>query len=67
MSDIELKSDNLIVRAAQVQASDIHIIPANRYSNIQFRVDHRLITVEKIKNSDAEKLISHFNFVQKWI
>lgn len=65
MSDIEFKSDNLIFRAAQVQASDIHIIPANRYSTIQFRVDHQLITVDKIKKTDAEKLISHYKFRSK--
>lgn len=65
MSDIEWKSDELILKAVLVKASDIHIIPANQYSHIKFRIDHQLVMIEKISNCNAEKLISHFKFRSK--
>ncbi|OIJ14493.1 hypothetical protein BKP37_08155 [Anaerobacillus alkalilacustris] len=65
MSAIELKSNAIILRAIQINASDIHIIPGKNYSHVQMRVDHRLLDVERIKTTEAEKLISHYKFRSK--
>lgn len=62
---IEQKSDAIISRAVREKASDIHIIPTNGTSLIQLRIGHQLVTAEKMKNCDAEKLISHFKFRSK--
>jgi competence protein ComGA len=65
MSGIERKGDDLISKAVDNMASDIHIIPAPSFSLIQLRIAHQLVTYEKIKNCEAEKLISHFKFRAK--
>ncbi|RXI99476.1 type II/IV secretion system protein [Anaerobacillus alkaliphilus] len=65
MSSIERKSDEIVLRAVQQKASDIHIVPANSYSAVQFKINNRLVSYEKLKNSEAEKLISHFKFRSK--
>lgn len=65
MANIEWKSNQLILQAVLVKASDIHIIPAKDYSQIKFRIDHQIVVIEKIFTRDAEKLISHFKFRSK--
>ncbi len=65
MFDIEAKSNEIIIQAYKVRASDVHIIPTNPYSVIEYRVDHQLVTIEKIRNSEAEKIISHLKFRSK--
>lgn len=65
LSIIEQKSDGIITRAVREKASDIHIVPANSSSLIQLRIGHQLVTLEKIKISDAQKLISHYKFRSK--
>lgn len=65
MFDIEKKSNEIVKKAIITGASDVHIIPCDRSSKIQFRVDDRLVFLESITNLQAEKLISHLKFISK--
>jgi competence protein ComGA len=65
LSIIEQKSDAIISRAVQEKASDVHIVPSHEVSLVQLRIGTHLLPLEKIRNSDAEKLISHFKFRSK--
>ena len=63
--DIETKSNEIILQAHKVCASDVHIVPTSCYSIIEYRIDNQLLTIEEIRNNEAEKIISHLKFRSK--
>lgn len=63
MGFIEERGEVLLKEALLLQASDIHIAPRQHDAIIQFRIQHRLITKEKVPIQIFEKLISHFKFL----
>lgn len=63
MGFIEERGEILLKEALQLNASDIHIVPHQKGFTIQFRIQHRLITKERISISIFEKLVAHFKFL----
>lgn len=63
MEDIEKKSANLIMKASERHASDIHFVPRRNDALIQYRINQSLVDGETISLRVLERLISHFKFV----
>jgi len=63
MISVEQFSEKLIEDACQLFASDIHIIPREKDSLIQFRIDEDMIDKHMIPKSYGERLISHLKFL----
>lgn len=61
--DIEMKTRLVLSEALQYGASDVHFIPRERGSIIRFRVDGRLLDVEKLPYATITKLIAHLKFI----
>lgn len=60
---IEDRGEILLKEAILFHASDIHVVPRQHDAIIQFRIQHRLITKEKLSIPIFEKLIAHFKFL----
>ena len=63
LQSIETIAEQLLDRAIQLKASDIHIIPRHTGPLIQFRVENRFFPYRMVKPHHAERLISHFKFL----
>ncbi len=61
--EIEKKAKLVLLEAMEYGASDVHFIPRERGSIIRFRVDGRLLDVEKIPYATIKKLIAHLKFI----
>jgi len=61
--DIEKKTKLILSEALHYGASDVHFIPRERGSTIRFRVDGRLLDVEKLPYATITKLIAHLKFI----
>ncbi|WP_408011706.1 ATPase, T2SS/T4P/T4SS family [Pseudalkalibacillus sp. A8] len=60
---VETKSEELVLHALSMNATDIHVIPKRRFAIIQARVDQRLFTLEEMPLKQSERLISHFKYL----
>lgn len=60
---IEKMADDILTRATEVAASDIHIMPRKEGSLVQFRIDNRLVPQETLSFDETERLISHLKFL----
>ncbi|MGM9926241.1 MAG: competence type IV pilus ATPase ComGA [Bacillus sp. (in: firmicutes)] len=63
MQSIEAAADHILKRAVQLGASDIHIIPRQKRTFIQFRIENRLLPFQWLDRQYAERIISHFKFL----
>ncbi|HEX6923665.1 MAG TPA: competence type IV pilus ATPase ComGA [Bacillales bacterium] len=63
MNDVEQKSQSLLKKALEINASDIHLIPRRKDALIRFRIDDVLTDVDTASKRFSEKLISHFKFL----
>ncbi|WP_226667453.1 competence type IV pilus ATPase ComGA [Metabacillus litoralis] len=63
MQSIEHLSERIIEEACALKASDIHIIPRDQETLIQFRVDDDLIEKHTMKKDISERIISHLKFL----
>ncbi|WP_044894418.1 competence type IV pilus ATPase ComGA [Bacillus alveayuensis] len=63
MFSVEKFSEQLIEEANSVNATDIHIVPRERDSIIQFRIDEELFEKQVIPKYFSERLISHLKFL----
>jgi len=62
MYSIEALANQIIRDAVEENATDIHVIPRQKQSTIQYRIANKLIVKRVISQEDSEKLISHFKF-----
>lgn len=56
-------ADDILTRAIQLAASDIHILPRKEGPLIQFRIDNKLVPHETLSFEQTERLISHLKFL----
>jgi competence protein ComGA len=62
LNSLELKSNQLLAKALEYDASDIHFHPQRTSTLVQFRIDGNLVEVEKLSKVMYERLISYFKF-----
>lgn len=62
VKSIEQLAENILNDAFKSGASDIHIIPRDVDTLIKFRLGNSLIPRYTLKQSDCDRLISHFKF-----
>lgn len=62
VKSIEQLAENVLIDAFKSGASDIHIIPRDADTLIKFRLGNRLLPRYTLKQSDCDRLISHFKF-----
>lgn len=60
---IEKIADDILKRAIQLGASDIHILPRKEGPLVQFRIDNHLVPQETLTFAETERLISHLKFL----
>jgi competence protein ComGA len=60
---IEKIADDILKRAIQLGASDVHILPRKEGPLVQFRIDNQLVPQETLTFDDTERLISHLKFL----
>lgn len=60
---IEKIADDILKRAIQQGASDIHILPRKEGPLVQFRIDNHLVPQETLTFDETERLISHLKFL----
>ena len=63
MISTEKKAENILFRAIQLSASDIHFLPRKEGPLIQFRIDNKLVPQETLSLFETERLISHLKFL----
>lgn len=63
MIPVERFSEQLIDEACQLYASDIHIIPREKDSLIQYRIDEDMLEKYLIPKWFGDRLISHLKFL----
>lgn len=63
MSSIEKTADMIVLRAIQLQATDIHLTPRRHDYLIQLRLQGSLIPHRSIANKIAARFISHYKFL----
>ncbi|WP_050615760.1 competence type IV pilus ATPase ComGA [Bacillus testis] len=63
MYNTEQIAEELLKRAVELGASDIHIFPKNGKSLVQLRVDNKLFPIKWLTREQAERVISHFKFL----
>ncbi|MGN1387129.1 MAG: ATPase, T2SS/T4P/T4SS family, partial [Bacillus sp. (in: firmicutes)] len=56
-------ADHILQHAIRLGATDIHIIPREQQSLIQFRVDNRLIPFRWNDQKSLQRIISHLKFL----
>lgn len=62
MLSIEALANQLIRDAVEQNATDIHLVPRQKESIIQFRIANHLLFKRSINPKESDKLISHFKF-----
>lgn len=62
MHEVEQFAEAIIKAAWEINASDIHFIPRNTTTLIEFRVNSHLYEFDCVSNGHAQRLISHFKF-----
>ncbi len=62
MMSIEAFANRIIREAVEEEATDIHIIPKQKESHLQFRISNKLQSKHILSSKDCDKLISHFKF-----
>lgn len=60
---IEKMAEDILRRAIQLAASDIHILPRKEGPLVQFRIDNHLIPQETLSFDETERFISHLKFL----
>jgi len=60
---IEQLSERMIEEACSLRASDIHIIPKEYETLVQFRIDDDLLEKHYMKKELSERMISHLKFL----
>lgn len=60
---IEKRADDILKRAIQLGASDIHFLPRKEGPLVQFRIDNHLVPQETLTFDETERLISHLKFL----
>ena len=63
MQSTESMADHILQHAIRLGATDIHIIPREQQSLIQFRVDNRLIPFRWNDQKSLQRIISHLKFL----
>ncbi|SER68110.1 competence type IV pilus ATPase ComGA [Salipaludibacillus aurantiacus] len=61
--DVITKTKKIVMEGLYCGASDIHLIPQEKGSFVRFRVDGRLIVMERVPQIMMKKLISHLKFI----
>ncbi|WP_233254192.1 competence type IV pilus ATPase ComGA [Salipaludibacillus keqinensis] len=61
--DIERKTKLILTEAIELGASDVHFIPREKDSLVRFRVDGKLLDVERLSFPLIKKLLAHLKFV----
>ncbi|RBW70575.1 competence type IV pilus ATPase ComGA [Bacillus taeanensis] len=59
---MELKSNQILLKALEYHASDMHFHPQRTDTLVQFRIDSSLVEVERMSKLIYERLISFFKF-----
>ncbi len=62
LSQIELKSNELIEEAIRASATDLHFIPLSKHFLLRHRINGRIANQLTISKPIAERLISHFKY-----
>ncbi len=63
ISEIELKSQQILKHAIETEASDIHFLPRKHDVLIELRIHGYLYELDMIPIEQAERMISHFKFL----
>ncbi|WP_164462206.1 competence type IV pilus ATPase ComGA [Bacillus sp. FJAT-42376] len=62
MQEIEALCSNIVIQAIELQASDIHIVPKEHYTEILYRIDDDLLKQQQLPKEMSQRLISHLKF-----
>ncbi|MBB5173110.1 competence type IV pilus ATPase ComGA [Texcoconibacillus texcoconensis] len=60
--NVEQECFLLIASAVRSQASDVHLVPNEKRTDVRYRIAGSLSHQKKLSSSQAERLISHFKF-----
>lgn len=62
MHEVEPYAEELIRSASEMNASDIHLVPSDRTTQVEFRVNSHLYEFDYLTPTEADRLIAHFKF-----
>lgn len=63
MNSIQNYAKSIIQAAVSCNATDIHIIPHERQSFIQFRISGEIVSHQVLKHENTERILNHFKFL----